>query len=168
MNSLENQDSDNHMGVQDIRRIQFKNTYEGVKRQIKSSKNIIKSLEEERDIYHLNIWKEKLAEAENTLECFEFFISLFSDVIKETEEMNEMTPSENLRFKIAYIEAKKEVANCKKKVAKQFLEHNSYLTSVWQTKLSDAEHTLNDFEFFLSLFPKLKEFCYEESVILDG
>lgn len=89
MKSSEYQGVDNHIGIQDIRRIQFKNTYEGVKQQIKSSKNIIKSLEEERDIYHLNIWKETLAKAENTLEDFEFFISLFPDVMKETEEMNE-------------------------------------------------------------------------------
>ena len=89
MNSIEYRGVDNHITMQDIRRNQFKNTYEGVRRQIKSCKNIIRSFEEERDIYHLNIWKEKLAEAENTLESFEFFISLFPDVIKETKELNE-------------------------------------------------------------------------------
>ena len=89
MNSSNNQDNDIDMSTQHIRRNQFKNTYEGVRRQIKSCKNIIKSFKEERDIYHLNIWKEKLAEAENTLESFEFFISLFPDVIKETQELNE-------------------------------------------------------------------------------
>ena len=89
MNSSEYQGVDNHITMQDIRRNQFKNTYEGVRRQIKSCKNIIRSFEEERDIYHLNIWKENLAKAENVLEDFDFFISLFPDVMKETEEMNE-------------------------------------------------------------------------------
>ena len=79
-----------------------------------------------------------------------------------------MTPSEQLRFKIKYLEAKKKVTDCKEKVAKHSSEHNSYLARIWNVNLSESEHTLRDFELFLSIFPKLKEFCYEESVILDG
>ena len=79
-----------------------------------------------------------------------------------------MTPSEKLKFKIKYIEAKKAVVICKEKVAKQSSEHNTYLTRIWNVNLSEAEHTLRDFELFLSIFPKLKEFCYEESVVLNG
>ena len=78
-----------------------------------------------------------------------------------------MTPSENLRFKDAYVEAKKEVDNCKKKIAKHSSEHNAHLTRIWIVNLSEAEHTLRDFELFLSIFSELKEFCYEESVVLD-
>ena len=79
-----------------------------------------------------------------------------------------MTPSENLAFKIKYVEVKKEVGICKEKVAKYSSEHNLHLTNIWKRRLHDTEHTLKDFEIFLSIFPKLKEFCYEESVILDG
>lgn len=83
MKSSEYQGTDDHIGIQDIRKFQFRSNYESVKDRIESCKKIIKSFEEERDIYHLNIWKEKLAKAENTLEAFDFFISIFPDVIKK-------------------------------------------------------------------------------------
>ena len=92
MNSFKYRGIDNRIPIKDVRIIQFKSTYEDVKRQINSCKNIIKMLEKDRDIYHLNIWKEKLAKAENTLEAFDFFISLFPNVIKETKEMNKNYP----------------------------------------------------------------------------
>ena len=79
-----------------------------------------------------------------------------------------MTPSEKLAFKAVYVEAKKEVGICKEKVAKYSSEHNLHLTNIWKRRLCDTEHTLKDFELFLSLFPNLKEFCYEESVVLNG
>lgn len=79
-----------------------------------------------------------------------------------------MTPSENLEFKIKYIEAKKAVGNCKEKIVKYSSEENAHLTNMWRENLSDAEHTLRDFEIFLSIFPRLKEFCYEETMVLDG
>ena len=79
-----------------------------------------------------------------------------------------MTSSENLAFKAKYVEAKKDVEICKEKVAKYSLKQNLHLTNIWMKRLYDCEHTLRDFELFLSLFPKLKEFCYEESVVLNG
>ena len=92
MNTSEYQGVDNRTMPQDIRKFKFNNAYEDIKQQIKSCKKIIKSFEEERDIYHLNIWKEKLDKAEIVLESFDFFIYLFPNIIKETGEMNKNDP----------------------------------------------------------------------------
>ena len=65
-----------------FRKIQFRCNYRIVKSQIKSCEDLIRRFRKERDIYHANIWEEKLSKAKQTLKTYEFFISLFPEVMK--------------------------------------------------------------------------------------
>jgi len=65
-----------------FRKIQFKCNYRIVKSQIKSHEDLIRCFRKERDIYHANIWEEKLSKAKQTLKTYEFFISLFPEVMR--------------------------------------------------------------------------------------
>ena len=85
MNSFEHQVDNNRITAQDICRFQFKINYKRCKLQIKTYKEIIEMFKKERDIYHLNIWKEKLIKIEYTLQCYEYFISVFPAVMNKTD-----------------------------------------------------------------------------------
>ena len=91
--------------VEDIKKFQFKGDYECIKLRVMICKNLVKQFEEERDIYHLNIWKENLTKVKHTLKCYDQFISLFPEVMSITEFEKEI----DRRVKVAMSDKNTEI-----------------------------------------------------------
>lgn len=73
---------DDRITINDLRVIQFESNYRGIKFRINFCERMVVHFREERDVYHANIWKEKLSEVEHTLRNYDFFISLFPELMR--------------------------------------------------------------------------------------
>ena len=73
---------DDHVTMNDFQKMQFKSNYRSIKLRIKSCKEMIGYFRKDRDIYHANMWEEKLSNVEHTLKIYDFFISLFPELME--------------------------------------------------------------------------------------